>query len=172
MQLRPRRGRGCGRPGCAGAVGERREDEVRSLAAFVGGEAEAAVAEQMDAAAVERPEVQRRLRAGADAEHDVTAVLLEQVQRGRGEVAAERIDDDRRPDVCGGGGESIGVGDQRLDGADLTDRVGLGGVAGWPHTRAPRPTARLTTGSPTPPLAPRTSTRSSAVMSATLTTTP
>jgi hypothetical protein len=126
------------------AVGECGEDELESLAGLLGGDAEAAVAEQADAPAVDRPEVDGDFCAGADPEHDVATVLSEQAERGRGEVAAEGVDDDCRPYLRGGVGE--------------------------PDTWAPRPAARLMMGSPTPPPAPRTSTRSSAVMSARSTT--
>jgi len=51
-------------------------------------------------------------------------VLVEQVECGRGEGAAEGVDDDRRPYRRGGVGESVGVGDHRVDGAEVTDCVG------------------------------------------------
>ena len=116
------------------AVGECGEDELEPLAGLLGGDAEAAVAEQVDAPAVDRPEVDGDFCAGADPEHDVATVLSEQAERGRGEVAAEGVDDDCRPYLRGGVGEPVGVGDQCVDGAEFANGVGFGGVAGLaPH---------------------------------------
>ena len=69
---------------------------------------------------------------------------------GGGEGTAEGVDDDRRPDLRGGGAEPGGVGDEHLGGAELPDGVGLRRIAGLTPDTGPEPGREADDGEPDP----------------------